>query len=110
MGYRTCHTITCQNENGSTSLSNEMIAFLTETSGYGESDFDGTDDVKWYDCDDDMILLSERFPNITFRIEGHGENFGDIWVKWFRDASCIGHWWAPDILIPEGFDPPVELL
>lgn len=106
MGYRTYHTITCQTDGQEHDLTDPVIEKLSEISGYGKIQFTGEDDAKWYNCVDDMIELSVAFPLTTFRVDGIGENANDIWVKWFYDGKLIGAWWAPELIIPEGFKPP----
>ena len=39
--------------------------------------------IKWYDHDEDMLELSERFPNHTFTLEGIGEEFPDFWRNYY---------------------------
>lgn len=39
--------------------------------------------AKWYDWEEDMRLLSKRFPNILFRLHGEGENIDDLWNAYF---------------------------
>jgi len=39
--------------------------------------------TKWYKWEKDMQAMSNYFPSITFILEGHGEEFDDIWR-----ASC----------------------
>ena len=36
-------------------------------------------EMKWYDYDEDMTRLSNKFPNIGFELEGKGED-GAWWV------------------------------
>lgn len=35
--------------------------------------------VTWYNCQEDSIEISKRYPDILFRIEGDGEASDDIW-------------------------------
>ena len=43
-------------------------------------------DTKWYECEEDMKLLSLRFPTLLFTLIGHGEDSEDIWVAYFMDG------------------------
>lgn len=45
------------------------------------------DECKWYDHEEDMILLSQEFPNVLFKLHGEGEENGDIWDKYFMDGK-----------------------
>jgi len=49
---------------------------------------DPVDSVKWYDHDDDMRELSAYYPNVTFILEGEGEESGDIWRKYYRNGKA----------------------
>lgn len=42
--------------------------------------------AKWYDCEDDMILLSKRFPNVLFYLHGAGEDQEDMWDEYFLNG------------------------
>lgn len=44
----------------------------------------------WYESDDDMLLLSTRFPGLVFTLTGCGENHDDIWISYYRDG-CSQH-------------------
>lgn len=39
--------------------------------------------AKWYDHEDDMKLLSAKFPDMVFWLSGQGENQEDLWQKFF---------------------------
>ena len=43
--------------------------------------------AKWYDYDEDMALLSARFPGIVFYLHGDGEETTDIWDAYFLDGA-----------------------
>ena len=42
------------------------------------------EDAKWYGSDDDMLLLSARFPDAVFSLEGYGENYDDHWLEYYH--------------------------
>ena len=44
-------------------------------------------DTKWYDYREDMIKLSESFPEYKFILNGHGEEKDDIWRAWFSNGK-----------------------
>lgn len=41
------------------------------------------EEMKWYEHNEDMCALSEKFPNVLFQLSGWGEDNGDIWVEWY---------------------------
>lgn len=45
--------------------------------------------AKWYDADEDMTLLSTKFPNAIFYLEGDGENADDHWAHYFHDGKVM---------------------
>ena len=68
----------------------------------GDCDSGWYGNAKWYDWEEDMLLLSKRFPEIMFTLGGIGEEFGDIWEAYFYDGRvqvC-----KADIVYPQ-FDP-----
>ncbi len=52
-----------------------------------EDPFD--DEIKWYDCEDDMKSFSKKYPNTTFLIDGEGEESGDVWKAYFKDGKMF---------------------
>lgn len=45
-------------------------------------------ELKWYNHNEHMIEVSKQFPDITFILDGEGEEHGDIWRKYY----CNGEW------------------
>lgn len=45
--------------------------------------------VKWYNCADDMLGLSRKYPYLLFTLMGEGEEAGDIWKSWFRNGKHV---------------------
>lgn len=70
---------------------------------YGLMD-DGScsDEVKWYDHDKNMRAMSRAYPDVLFRLEGNGEEQGDVWMKYYKGGKCQRL--EPTILWPD-FDP-----
>jgi hypothetical protein len=108
MAYRTYHTISCETNGQEHDLTDFLVTDLSEISGYGEAQFMGQDDAKWYDCEQDMIELSAKHPLTIFRVDGDGDGPNDFWVRWFHGGKLIGLWTAPPFDVPEGFRPPTE--
>ena len=38
----------------------------------------------WSFCDEDLIAISEKFPNVLFTLTGHGDNADDIWRTCYK--------------------------
>ena len=52
------------------------------------------DEVKWYRHENDMLRLSQFFPDMTFCLEGIGEDNEDMWRKYFHNGIvdyCPAH-------------------
>jgi hypothetical protein len=78
MGYYTRFTLsTVTNYDG-----NDYKELLVETLDF--SPF--SDSCKWYDHELDMIGFSEAYPKTVFKLEGEGEDSGDLWVKYFKNG------------------------
>lgn len=44
------------------------------------------DDVKWYEHQGQMKELSLKFPDITFELQGKGEEEDDYWREYYHDG------------------------
>lgn len=81
MGYQTRHAIEIFGEDVDLDKHKHEIGVLSE---YGDWLFE--DSVKWYDCDDDMVKHSKRYPDLTFVINGEGEQPDDIWTAYYKNG------------------------
>jgi hypothetical protein len=72
MGYYTRYEFVSA-EGGDAQAIKECIETVSD---YGNL-FD--DSCKWYDHEKDMSEVSKRFPNVLIRIDGEGEEAGDVW-------------------------------
>ena len=43
--------------------------------------------ITWGRRVEDMLKLSKEFPNYYFRLEGHGEDWGDFWCEWYYNGK-----------------------
>lgn len=59
---------------------------------YGEKFFlellRGSDEIKWYEHDEEMRFISKQYPDILFTLSGEGEISGDIWIKYYQNGKC----------------------
>lgn len=63
--------------------------------------FDESNEVKWYENEDEMKELSKVFYNVLFKLHGEGEETGDIWDKYFFNGKMQ---YCPAQLICPPFD------
>ena len=42
---------------------------------------------KWYDHVKDMKEISRKYPEVLFTLSGIGEEYPDIWVKYFKNGN-----------------------
>ena len=90
MGYYTDFKISL--EKGEVKNEDEFEFFqlkLEKESGY---QFDLSCNVltlngKWYEHEEHLKTVSEKFPHLTFLVEGEGEENGDIWKATVKDGT-----------------------
>lgn len=54
---------------------------------------------KWYEHDDEMKKVSEKYRDIVFILDGDGEESGDIWRAFYLNGHV--HKWCLEIKLPE---------
>jgi hypothetical protein len=59
----------------------------------------GSDAVKWYEHEFDMMHLSIKHPTVKFVLEGVGEDQGDVWRKIFLGGKM--KYLEPEIVWPD---------
>ena len=57
--------------------------------------------AKWYDHEEEILELSEEFPDFVFILSGDGEEQGDVWKKHFHNGYVETH--VPKMMWP-GFN------
>lgn len=50
--------------------------------GFGE-------ECKWYSFEEEMRAYSLNHPEVIFRIDGEGEESGDLWRAWFKEGKML---------------------
>lgn len=78
MGYYTYFKLETKNDDGG-----EAKEWLKEKSGYSWFG-DDLEDSKWYNWEKDVHAAQDKFPDVTFIIEGCGEDAPDFWKYWGR--------------------------
>ena len=106
MGYYTYYNVSMRPADGSDIIGNEALAAAESKAARmlaEKLDIDGLDDkpmifddlfyeeMKWYDCDDDMMELSKEFPDYVFTVYGEGEERDDNWkAYYYKGKMWIG--------------------
>lgn len=96
MGYYTNHTIevldlTTNKTQTADEFSTELVTAFEEVTEY-HSEMLFYDSIKWYDLEDNMEDISERFPNYVFCVSGDGEESGDIWKSLYFRGELLTTW------------------
>jgi len=47
----------------------------------------GCETLKWYSHEKDMKKFSEKYPDKLFKLQGDGEESGDMWIKYFQNGK-----------------------
>ncbi|MGM0815336.1 MAG: hypothetical protein ACQEUO_07410 [Bacillota bacterium] len=45
------------------------------------------DDMKWYECDEDVLEVSRQFPEVLITVKGDGESSRDFWKTYFKNGK-----------------------
>lgn len=87
MGYYTSYSLTVDNLNDEELDSLDKV--IKENIGMdgGAEWCSWSCYAKWYDHEDDMRKLSQMFPNAIFYLFGSGEEYDDIWFKYFKNGK-----------------------
>lgn len=80
MGYYTRHTLTIVEGDDHETDHEKGIAESNDYMGC----FD--EEIKWYDHEEDMRKYSKKYPDVLFKIEGEGEESGDLWVEYHKNG------------------------
>lgn len=70
---------------------NDLIGYAFDKCTYidvtKEAVFSAYDWVNWNTRPIIMIMMSEKFPEMTFEITGYGESYGDVWKEYYHDGE-----------------------
>ena len=108
MGYCTCFNLSVDPFDGKTRIPEEVYDKVNEEidkmgaleDHYGRSEWGVY--AKWYDWEEDMLLLSSKFPDLLFTLSGDGDDSDDKWIAYFnagREQYC-----PAEIIYPD-YDP-----
>lgn len=77
MGYYTKYTLYAKSE------IIEDLCSENDNAAYALLD---EQESKWYDHERELREFSKKYPDELFILEGHGEEQGDDWKKYFRNG------------------------
>ena len=84
MGYRTDFELTIHEGYVD---KDQFINDLNEITTYPWYDDLSLCDVKWYQHNEDMKKISEKYKNVVFKLHGNGEEGGDIWEAYYKNGK-----------------------
>ena len=99
MGYYTLHKIRIINEYNTERNLEILLKKIKEISDYQftisgseieDSDWNGGNGSKWYNCGEDMIKISRALPELEIKINGKGEDEEDIWEYILKNGDVKG--------------------
>ena len=86
MGYYTRHKLTVLE--GDKELISELLESCEEASYGLQPNGDSEESTKWYEHNKDMVNFSRNYPGNLFKLEGEGEEAGDIWIEYYKSGKC----------------------
>ena len=84
MGYYTQFSITL--EDGPEEQYGRMLKDIDDILGCGDMSAFEAVYAKWYRIEEDMERLSRKYPDITVRIYGDGEESDDLWQTFWHNG------------------------
>jgi len=86
MGYYSDFEITIDGENIGSFGTEDMLKDLSKISGYTQGE-GGVLDVKWYSYHEDLVSLSEKYPDKLFCLTRWGGDNGDMERIYYKDGE-----------------------
>ncbi len=83
MGYNTTYKVYVVND---TPAKWTLDKDLARISDYVFDDGEAHD-IKWYEHDAEMKLLSKEHPDTIYEVRGNGEDESDVWVSFYKDGK-----------------------
>lgn len=103
MGYYTGFTLTADNQEALDSIVDDHAEDGDDTFfNFLEKRNDGSysGNCKGYEHEEELAEASKKFPDVLFTLDGHGEEDGDTWRKFFKNGKI-----NDSILTFSNFDP-----
>lgn len=80
MGYLTFYQITIQPYNQS--LYTDLL----------DRGFCPDEECRWYDYNEDCLIVSNHYPNHMIIVQGSGDDTTDVWKNVYMNGNLIWHW------------------
>ena len=99
MGYYTLHKIRIINQYNTKKNLETLLEKISEIANYDfiivgnviiDTNYNGGCGSKWYDFRRDMFKISEELPELEIKVNGKGEDEGDIWEYIYKDGEEWG--------------------
>ena len=99
MGYYTLHKIRIINQYNTKKNLDILLEKISEIANYDfiivgnviiDTNYNGGCGSKWYDFRRDMFKISEELPELEIKVNGKGEDEGDIWEYIYKDGEEWG--------------------
>lgn len=87
MGYYTNYSLYVESDNIAPDLFEQIKYEVQKMNvlGWGWGRWSTYD--KWYDYNQDMLLLSKKFPEVLFYLHGEGDNEEDLWDAYYQNGK-----------------------
>lgn len=85
MGYYTRHKLSVID--GEHALIAELVAENEDAACAIDENGETEERCKWYSHQEDMKCFSLKHPDVLFRLDGEGEESGDIWAEYYKGGK-----------------------
>lgn len=88
MGYYTNYSLAVESKDIKPELLDQIdheIRKMNELESWGGGTWGAY--TKWYDFDQDMLLLSKMFPSVLFCLHGEADNEEDLWNAYYQNGK-----------------------
>jgi hypothetical protein len=89
MGYYTDYKLSW---NGPGPSRYELIELTQEEDWEKNNQGFGLSETKWYQHEEHMLGISAKYHETLFKLDGEGEESGDVWRKFYKGGVMIKEW------------------
>lgn len=87
MGYYTNYSLYVESDNIAPDLFEQIKYEVQKMNVFGWGWGGWSTYAKWYDYNQDMLLLSKKFPEVLFYLHGEGDNEEDLWDAYYQNGK-----------------------